>query len=244
MKPKTKKYLLWIIGITIVFPIVYSQIYYMKTFEITVVDEETNEPLEGVVLLAYWQLESGSFGGAVAEDIAAVREAVSDKSGKVGYRGFIKVLPFYPGWIRNAKNPTFSLYKSGYEDGLYNNVGRKIGGGRIYNILTYNERKGNNNPITGNFAFWNSMSVKLKKHEESIENFQFYRQFGKSVTKVLNKSNFKCDWEEIPFSLVAKMRSKSNNIDEDDGSIEGKIKKSLKNNVKCMGFNKFKEQYL
>src|SRR5437879_7785045 len=57
-------------------------VYRAAPIEAWVVDADTNEPLEGVIVTANWQLVSGTLaGGEVPKGQLMVMEAVTDKDG-------------------------------------------------------------------------------------------------------------------------------------------------------------------
>src|SRR5882672_9333698 len=77
-----------------------------------VVSAETKQPLEGVVVLAWWTRHVRSFGGP-SEDYRDSQEVLTDKDGRftIESRWFFSLNPlvFYRG-------PFFAMFKSGYGD--------------------------------------------------------------------------------------------------------------------------------
>ena len=95
-----------------------DRIHRLKGIKVKVVDAQTGEPLEGVIMLAYWSTYYFRQGGP--NDIVAVSESVSDAEGWVRVKGQFIRLPFQES-VNKSRNPAFVLYKSGYEDYLLNN---------------------------------------------------------------------------------------------------------------------------
>src|SRR5947209_3399798 len=57
------------------------QIYSAEPITATVVDADTKEPLEGVVVVAHWEMKGGLEGGNVEGEVM-IMEAVTDAQGK------------------------------------------------------------------------------------------------------------------------------------------------------------------
>ena len=65
--------------------------YSAAPIEAWVVDADTNEPLEGVIVTANWQLVSGTLaGGEIPKGQLMVMEAVTDKDGRFYFEGWTK----------------------------------------------------------------------------------------------------------------------------------------------------------
>lgn len=85
-----------------------------------VVDAETKQPIEGVNIVAHWQLEGGLEGGNNVGQMM-VMEAVTDANGKFSFPAWgPKEMPIGLPWYHaNARlknmDPEILLFKSGYE---------------------------------------------------------------------------------------------------------------------------------
>lgn len=77
-----------------------------------VVSAETTQPLEGVVVLAWWTRHVRSFGGP-SEDYRDSQEVLTDKDGRftIDSRWF-----FSPNPLVFFRGPFFAMFKSGYGD--------------------------------------------------------------------------------------------------------------------------------
>jgi hypothetical protein len=90
-----------------------------------VVDADTQEPIEGVVVVAAWVLEGGLEGGNF-KGVMTVMETVTDQSGAFHFAGWgPKSKPSYIRWVGDARlksyAPTIFLFKSGYRIGEFAN---------------------------------------------------------------------------------------------------------------------------
>ncbi len=92
--------------------------YAAAPFRGTVVDAQTQAPVEGAVVLAHWEVSTGGFAdeeGCVSE--LAITEAVTDKEGRYAFPGWG---PRYAGclnfpYFRNSRSPRILVFKPGYE---------------------------------------------------------------------------------------------------------------------------------
>lgn len=85
-------------------------IYHEGSFHGRVIDAETKEPLEGVVVVALYNVREYGPGGSGADAVDA-KEAVSDKNGdfSISPKVYFSLYPFATGWTTE-----FKVYKPGY----------------------------------------------------------------------------------------------------------------------------------
>lgn len=92
----------------------HSPFYSAKEIKATIVDAETGEPLEGVVVVAQWILFEGGIGHGGHGRRLEVLEAVTDKEGKFTITGWgPKRRPAFT-YLDNL-DPLLSIFKSGYK---------------------------------------------------------------------------------------------------------------------------------
>jgi hypothetical protein len=85
----------------------------MKPFEITVVDAETGQPIEGVNVSANWRLDQALLHGHKFRDIVEVMETVTDANGRAAFPGFTKSHPHMN--ELEEESPKVVIFKAGYE---------------------------------------------------------------------------------------------------------------------------------
>lgn len=79
-----------------------------------VVDADTGAPIEGAVVLAHWELHSGSLSGdSLPCGSANVEDTVTDKDGKFHIPGWGPTMPGCSGEMRQG-NPHLYVFKPGY----------------------------------------------------------------------------------------------------------------------------------
>jgi len=95
-------------------------------FEVTVVDEVTQEPIEGVLMLAYWPTKKRRilFGSSSIDGVAKAAEAFSDENGVVRVRSSQYVPWGVPGLYVEERKPIIVLFKRGYAAHEFHNQGK------------------------------------------------------------------------------------------------------------------------
>lgn len=98
--------------------------YSAKPITATVVDARTRQPIQGVVVVAQWQLEGGLEGGTFAGNMM-VMETVTDSVGVFHFEGWgPKLKPrgtSFSAQLANA-DPELYLFKSGYRPSIIGNA--------------------------------------------------------------------------------------------------------------------------
>ena len=104
---KVKKNLLFVIlGILVLILAVYFKWFTYFPIEGTVIDAETNQPVEGAVVLVEWSITPTAWIGLPTTYSYKVIETVSDKSGKFKIKDYV-LNPI-------VEKPDLAIYKAGY----------------------------------------------------------------------------------------------------------------------------------
>ncbi|OGB22592.1 MAG: hypothetical protein A3I66_09925 [Burkholderiales bacterium RIFCSPLOWO2_02_FULL_57_36] len=164
---------------------IFHSSYSSEPIEATVVDADTGEPLEGVIVVAHWELVHGSFGGRVPSGQLKVMEAVTDKAGIFRFPAWGPVENKTSGSLEE-KSPQILIFKSGYEFGGFTN---KLE--RDYSTMSSRRR-----------SEWHGKTMRLKKFKGSQ---QEYARHLSSLTISLRfaYSPKDCEWKYVPQILVA-----------------------------------------
>lgn len=97
----------------------YPSKYSAEAIEARVIDADTKQPIEGVIVTANWELEDSTFAGNVPVGQLMVMEAITDKNGRFYFPPWGPKKP-PKGGLRN-KDPQLLLFKPGYRSrGLVN----------------------------------------------------------------------------------------------------------------------------
>lgn len=166
-------------------PITYSA----ETIDARVVDADTKQPLEGVVVVAHWVLEGGIHVDRVGDLV--VLEAVTDKNGQFHFPAWGPIRH----WSRSRltyMDPQLLIFKSGYEFR------------RLANPLTKEALEGKPDPVRR--SRWNGGTIELKPFRETEETKKdLLRNFGylNSNVESIVRDPKTCNWKKIPKMLLA-----------------------------------------
>jgi hypothetical protein len=155
-------------------------IYSAAPIEAWVIDAETSQPLEGVVVTANWQLVEGSFGGGqIPKGQMMVMESVTDKNGRFYFEGWTRINRT-TGGLRN-RDPQIVMFKPGYR--IYTFIrpfrGEIIGG------------PSRHSPISG-------QTIRLERFKGSIRDYA-----GQFSLLRLDEVVRDCEWKKIPQMILA-----------------------------------------
>lgn len=154
-----------------------------------VVDASTGKPIEGAVVVAYWQLKPGSFtGDGLPCGAANVEEAVTDSEGRFHLPGWGPIMPACNGSM-NEGDPEMYVFKTGYHYGRFDN------GVSTTNVVR-----------TG--STWGTRQMKLKKFQK----IDYQDRSAQSVVMNYDGINIdmgifitnmpsQCNWKKIPNML-------------------------------------------
>lgn len=156
-----------------------------------VVDADTGKPIQGVAVVAYWELYQGSItGDGMPCGAANVAEAVTDKDGWFRIPGWGPVKGAC-GRMRNG-NPLVYFFKPGYE---YLRKSSGVG-------LDYTKE------VSVAQVWWNGHTIKLHKFSNldlsktdlRSYSFNFTILNGQLADFVVNMPT-QCNWKKIPYTL-------------------------------------------
>jgi hypothetical protein len=174
--------------------------------EAWVLDAETNQPVQGVIVVASWVLEGGLEGGNQLDRIM-VMEAVTDSAGKFSFPAWgPKKVPRYPGNYSNARlkelDPQFFLFK---DDHRY--------------LWLFNKKTSKQMASKGpsmRTSDWNGRTIKLEPFKGSIKEYEKnVTAFSNALNNVTTRQvcrNDKCygpgacDWQYTPKAIAEMAR--------------------------------------
>jgi hypothetical protein len=163
--------------------------YSAEPIEAWVVDAETGQPIEGVVVTANWELERGTVGGNVPFGQIMVMETVTDKVGRFYFPAWgPKSTPLYvpvpmlessPHLVN--RDPQMLLFKSGYK---YKRLENAFAGDYNRGELRRSD--------------WNGKTVKMETFRGTIKEYSAHLDFM-PLRNLLED----CGWKNIPRMLIA-----------------------------------------
>ncbi len=174
----------------------YPPAYSAESIEARVIDAESKQPLEGVIVTADWELRGGglALGGSSYAGELMVMEAVTDKSGRL----------YFPAWgpIRQSKgelhnhDPRLILFKPGYRYEILSNKPRY-------------EAEAALEPVRR--SQWNGRTIEMKRFIDRPMTIGPYKYETSAYAEHLSFLNTSletivmddCNWKKIPRMLLA-----------------------------------------
>jgi len=161
-------------------------VYSAEAIEGWVVDADTKQSLEGVVITADWELQASGYfpGGSPIAGELTVMESVTDKNGRFAFPAWGPIRQFKGHLHNNA--PRLIVFKSGYEYRVLSNKPR----------FTVEEQL---EPVRR--SEWNGKTIEMKPFKGTID------QYAQLVYNLDNAVDFarygkNCEWKKIPSMLI------------------------------------------
>lgn len=181
----------------------FSGRYSAEPIEAWVVDEETAQPLEGVVVVAHWQLYGGLHPDNAGE--LTILETVTDKAGRF----------YFPAWgpkplpakaPSNARllndDPQLLLFKSDYK---YK---------RLSNLLESSWRK-TGEPLRR--SDWNGKTIELSLFKATAYEPKYednFSHFNRELEHIAARDPKACDWKKIPNAIRTMNRERKRLVEQ------------------------------
>ena len=160
--------------------------YKAEPIEAWVADAATNQPLEGVIVVAHWQLKGGLEGGNPVGEMM-VMETLTDAKGRFYFPGWGPKLRSLEGRLK-TKSPGILLFKSGYEyRGLENKLNNKSLRGDL------------DNPLRSD---WNGKTIKLDRFKEGLREYENHLAFLRTSLSFAYDGDT-CEWKQVPRMIVS-----------------------------------------
>lgn len=156
-------------------------IYSAEPIAARVVDAETKQPIESVIVTANWQLEEGTMGGNVLVGQLMVMEAVTNKEGKFAFPSWGPKLAISSHLVN--RDPQLLLFKSGYE---YR---------ELVNTFVTNYNKGSLRR-----SEWNGKTIEMKRFEGALKEYSSHLNSIKGALRFVEEN---CNWKKTPTILIA-----------------------------------------
>lgn len=167
----------------------YPATYAAEAIEARVVDADTKQPLEGVIVTANWELVGG-FEGNTPVGQMKVLETVTGKDGKFTFPAWGPE-PRKKGYLRN-RDPQLLLFKPGYE----------------YQRHT-NEVSSKPNMASLRRSDWNGKTVELKPFKGTIEAYENqFESLNRDLERFAVDKPEECGWKKIPDMVRAMNRER------------------------------------
>lgn len=183
--------------------------YSAAPIEAWVVDKEAGQPLEGVIVVAHWALESTSRIVPHQTNPAGslmILETVTDKNGRFYFPAW------GPKWHLGTGNltdsdPELILFKSGYKylrvsnsrylrPAKYSDVGKPSG--------TESKPSGSKR-----ISFWSGERIELKAFKGTVEAYEnHFESLNDALGHIAADNPEECSWKKIPITIHAMNRER------------------------------------
>ena len=162
--------------------------YSAESIEAWVVDAETSQPLEGVIVVAHWQLYGGMHPDQLGE--LMILETLTDKAGRFHFPAWgPKSVP--AGLASNARlrhlDPEMLLFKSGYK---YQRIANELTSA-VLNDAGPSLRR----------SEWNGKTIKMERFGGTQEEYAKHVHLLDDDIKFARYSD-DCEWKQVPRMLV------------------------------------------
>jgi hypothetical protein len=163
-----------------------AMLYRAEAIEGWVVDAETGKPLEGVIIVANWEVKGGLEGGVPIAELQ-ILETVTDENGRYSFPAWGPKLVPITGQLQ-GDSPGLMLFKPGYRAGGFSNL--------------YSETYG-----TSTF-FYNKKTLKLERFKGTLAEYADALASLSSTLWVVgfnvgDLSGDYCGWKSFPRMLRA-----------------------------------------
>ena len=163
--------------------------YSAEPIEAWVVDAETSQPLEGVIVVAHWQLYGGLHPDRLGE--LTILETLTDKTGRFHFP------PWGPksvsaGLVTNARlahlDPEMLLFKSGYK---YQRIANELTSA-VLNDAGPSLRR----------SQWNGKTIKMEVFKGSLREYEKHLAFLRTSLSFAYEGE-NCEWKQTPRMIVS-----------------------------------------
>ncbi len=180
-----------VLGYAFIFP----HFYWGDAIEARVVDADTEQPLEGVIVVAKYELFYPSIGGLGAPNVFHVMEAVTDHNGRFHLPAwgpkwvpgpFYFLFPIHIGPIMRQESPCLILFKEGYD----------------FDVLS-NYEGGRDDIYYRRYSAWNSKTVALRRFKGDLRAYANRLSNIDYALGIAYRDRYKqCLWKAMPRTVI------------------------------------------
>lgn len=167
----------------------FPDTYSAEAIEARVIDAETQKPLDGVVIVAHWQLKGGMEGGNVVGQLM-ILETVTDSNGRFAF----------PAWgpLKRTKghfdtaDPQMLLFKPGYDPRVLDNERPEFWTKHAHESLRR--------------SVHNGKTIEMKRFGGSLTSKEAMRVYADRLSFFTGRMRFitdDCQWKKVPKMVLA-----------------------------------------
>ena len=178
----------WIVPCATAFTLMACNCYSAEPTEGWIIDADTKKPVEGVIVVANWQLHKSTMGGKRPPDHPNIMETTTDNDGLFYFEGWGQKTALWGFFI--DRDPELLFYKKGYEYHSLKNTQRT-------EIDTSKVRQ----------SAWNGKKIELKRFDGHLREYASHlSSLHTSVRSIFHGD--KCEWKRTPKLVLAVARQK------------------------------------
>jgi len=201
--------------------------YFGKSIDAQVLDVDTGEPVEDVVVVAFWLLDGGLEGGS-NRGVVNVKETVTDAEGKFHFSFWgPKKIPHWTSWDARMKgdSPQILLYKKGYHP-------RQLRDRYKPSFFT--------SPITE--SSWDGKQIQMQKFEGDEKSYRdMVSRFNYVLEEIVRYKKSRCEWERFPKMIIATKSDRKFRTTSLYNYLIGREERSKDKG--CLSFKQFIKEY-
>ena len=148
-----------------------------------VIDAETKKPIEGVIVVANWQLHKSTIGGKVPADHLNIMETTTNSSGRYYFNGWGQKVASWGFFV--DRDPQILFYKEGYEYLSLKNP-------KHTEIDTSKVRQ----------SIWSGKTIELKRFNGDLKQYASHISSLYTSARTIFHGD-KCEWKRTPKLVLA-----------------------------------------
>jgi len=148
-----------------------------------IIDADTKQPMEDVIVVANWQLHKSTVGEKIPADHLHIMETLTDRNGRYYFEGWEPRAAQWGFFI--DRDPELLFYKEGYQYlGLKNPLRSEIDTSKVRQSV------------------WTGKTIELKRFDGNLEDYATHlSSLYASMRTILHGS--RCEWKSTPQLVLA-----------------------------------------
>lgn len=166
----------------------YESRYSAKSIEAWAVDADTNEPIEGVVVVASWEIEAGEMTARSKLIRLKILESVTDKTGRLNFAAWgPEANPSDVGYL-GSRDPRLVLFKGGYG---------------YVGLENFNTEP---RPGALRYSDWHGKTIRMHKAGSDNIYLESFGSLNRLLDRMLADPEEPCNWNRAPLMVAAVMK--------------------------------------
>lgn len=168
--------------------------YSADRIDARVIDAETEQPLEGVIVVAHWELRSTGYnpGGSVPVGQMMTMEAITDKEGRFHFPAWGPLIA-WKGQMHDD-DPQLIFFKSGYTRLILSNEDKFT----LASVLRSHRT-----------SDWNGKTIEIKPFKGEMKRYVgLLHNLNAKLEQIISWNPKECNWKKLPKAIVTMDRER------------------------------------